>query len=140
MKGPYDDIIHLPHHVSKNRPPMAREKRAAQFAPFQALTGYGDAVQETARHTQERPELEADAIAAIDLRLQLLAENLRQRPEVTVTYFEDDEKKEGGTYVTVSGWLKKIDDLQGILMLTDGQTIWAGDIVAIESPLFTHLV
>ena len=115
--GRYDDIIDLPHHVSTTHHRMSMLERAAQFQPFRALTGYEDAVRETARLTDDRVELTEDEKALLDGKLQRLADNLASHPLVTVTYFQPDKKKAGGAYVTATGQLKKIDDYEGVLIL-----------------------
>lgn len=130
--GKYDDIIHLPHHVSSTRPHMPMTDRAAQFMPFRALTGYEDAVRETARYTDERIELTEDEKALLDMRLQKLADEISNQPKVTLTYFRPDKKKAGGAYIFTTGQLKKIDDYEGVLILTNGQQIPITDIVDIQ--------
>ena len=130
--GKYDDIINLPHHVSVTHPHMPMLDRAAQFMPFRALTGYEDAVQETARLTEEKPELTEDEKALLDVRLQNLAEGIAGQPGVTLTYFQPDQKKAGGAYVSVTGRLKKIDDAAGVLILTGGERILIEDILDIQ--------
>lgn len=109
MSHEYDDIIHLPHHRSKNRPPMSMHDRAAQFAPFAALTGYDAAIRETARRTEAWTELTEEAAEELNRKLLFLQERLGEEPEITVTYFVQDEKKPGGTYVTYTGQLRRID-------------------------------
>lgn len=128
----YDDIIHLPHHVSATRPHMSISERAAQFMPFRALTGYEDAVRETARLTDRKIELTEDEKAFLDLRLQELADELASQPQVSLTYFLPDKKKAGGAYVTVTGRLKKIDEMEGVLVLTGGERIPIEDILEIQ--------
>lgn len=130
--GKYDDIIHLPHHVSTTRPHMPMIDRAAQFMPFRALTGYEGAVQETARLTDEKIELTGDEKAALDTKLQRLADDLGCQPPVTLVYFRPDEKKSGGAYVTAAGRLKKIDQHMGVLILTGGERIPIEDILEIR--------
>ena len=103
--GKYDDIIHLTHHVSSTRPHMPMTDRAAQFMPFRALTGYEDAVRETARYTDERIELTEDEKALLDMRLQKLADEISNQPKMTLTYFRPDKKKAGGAYICVTGQL-----------------------------------
>ena len=127
----YDDIIDLPHHVSTTRPHMPMIDRAAQFQPFRALTGYEDAVYETARLTDEKIELTEDEKAILDMRLQKLADEITRQPKVMLTYFQPDKRKAGGAYVTVSGRLKKIDDLEGALILMDGKRVLIEDIHSI---------
>ena len=130
--GKYDDIINLPHHVSATRPHMPIIDRAAQFMPFRALSGYEDAVQETARLTDEKIELTEDEKALLDARLQRLADEISSQPKVTLTYFQPDKKKAGGAYVTVTSQLKKIDDLVGTLILMDGKRVLIEDILTIQ--------
>lgn len=132
----YDDIIDLPHHVSATRPRMSMIDRAAQFSPFAALTGYDAAIKETGRLTDQRIELTEDSRAALDRKQQVLMDNLANRPEVSVTYFVPDERKAGGAYVTVTGRVKKVDDYQRLLLLTDGIKIPLDEILDIESELF----
>ena len=130
--GKYDDIIHLPHHVSSTHPHMPMLDRAAQFMPFRALTGYEDAVWETARLTNEKPELTEDEKALLDGKLQRLAEELPSRPRVTLTCFQPDKKKAGGAFVSVTGQVKKVDDFEGALILMGGERILIEDILDIQ--------
>ena len=130
--GRYDDIIDLPHHVSTTHHRMSMLERAAQFQPFRALTGYEDAVRETARLTDDRVELTEDEKALLDGKLQRLADNLASHPLVTVTYFQPDKKKSGGEYVTTTGQLKKIDDYEGVLILLGGERVIIEDILDIQ--------
>ena len=134
MSGPYDDILHLSRPVSQSHPPMSRADRAAQFSPFAALTGYEDAVRETARLTQGRLELTDEEKASIDGVLQALSVHLSEHPFVIVTYFLPDEKKDGGAYVTVSGCLRRIDVLARQLLLLDGTQIPIDDISQLQCP------
>lgn len=103
----YDDIINLPHHVSKNHPPMSLYARSAQFAPFAALTGYEEAVKETARETGDRIEIDEELKKILDEKIQILIENKKQRNELTFTYFIPDSTKEGGKYISIVGIVKK---------------------------------
>ena len=130
--GKYDDIINLPHHVSSTRPRMPMLDRAAQFQPFRALSGYEDAVHETARLTDEKIELTEDEKAILDVRLQKLADEIGSQPKVTLTYFRPDKKKAGSAYLTVTGQLKKIDDYEGALILMGGERILIEDILEIQ--------
>ena len=130
--GKYDDIIGLPHHVSATRPHMPILDRAAQFMPFRALTGYEDAVHETARLTEERVELTEDEKALLDTKLQRLADRLDSHPQVTLTWFRPDKRKTGGAYVTTTGQIKKIDDFEGALILLGGERIFIEDILDIQ--------
>lgn len=135
----YDDIIDLPHHVSVTRPRMSMIDRAAQFSPFAALTGYDAAIKETGRLTNERIELTEDSRAVLDRKQQLLLDNLADHPEASVTYFVPDERKSGGAYVTVTGIVKKVDDYQRLLLLTDGTKIPLDEILDMESELFSKM-
>lgn len=119
----YDDILNLPHPVSKRHPQMKATDRAAQFSPFAALTGYEAAVKETARSTTEKVELDENAKEALDRKLTFLKEHLSDRPEVSVTYFVPDEKKAGGRYTTAEGVLKKINEHERCLVLEGGEEI-----------------
>lgn len=105
----YDDIMDLPHPASRTHPRMSIRNRAAQFAPFAALTGYEAAIRETARITDEKIELDENQREILDEKLLILKEHLKESPEVTITRFKPDERKEGGAYVTESGIIKKID-------------------------------
>ena len=129
---PYEDIVDLPHHVSKKRPQMPLIDRAAQFAPFAALTGYDAAIKETGRLTEARIEMDEDRKIELDRVLRVLMEKRAQNPEVSITYFQPDEKKDGGAYVTVTGQIKKIDDFARTVMLMDGREISIDLITAIE--------
>lgn len=136
MSGKYDDILNLPHHVSASRPHMSAIDRAAQFAPFAALTGYDAAVRETARLTDARMELDEYEKEALNDKLRVLGENLESAPEVTITYFLPDGKKAGGAYVTASGAVKKIDGYERVVVLADGGRIPIDEIAGIGSDLF----
>ena len=140
MKDQYDDIINLPHHVSKTRPQMAELDRAAQFSPFAALTGYDAAIQETGRLTDERIDLGEETKAMLDMKQQYLGDIIADQPEITVTYFVPDEKKAGGAYVTVTGNLKRIEEYERMMILTNGKKIPMDEIADIESDLFRGII
>ena len=123
MNNRYDEIINLPHHVSTTRPQMPMSDRAAQFAPFAALTGYDSAIKETGRLTDERIELDEEALTALNRKYQLLIEALDDAPEVTITYFQPDERKAGGQYVSATGTVKKVDTFGRRILLQDGTRI-----------------
>ncbi len=131
--NPYADIIDLPHHVSTRHPQMPMEKRAAQFSPFAAMVGHDAAIREIARLTEEQLELSEDEKAVIDGKLQMIKAHIKEQPEVTVTYFQPDEKKSGGAYVTVTGFAKKVDDVSKMLLLQDGRTIPIKDIQLLQN-------
>ena len=130
--GKYDDILSLPHPVSKTHPPMPRAERAAQFSSFAALSGYEEAVAESARLTETRTELGRDALEALDETIRALAAETAERPEAVIRFFVPDEKKAGGRYETVRGRVKKIDEYAAQLVLAEGKKIPLGDIVSIE--------
>lgn len=115
----YDDIIHLPHHVSDKRPQMPVLDRAAQFAPFAALTGYGEAVKETARLTERRIQPDEETLDILNRRLEFIKKHISEQPEVSVCFFRPDPRKDGGAYVTVSGTVKKLDEFRHRLILAD---------------------
>ena len=139
MNRKYNEIMGLPHHVSKTRPQMPMSDRAAQFAPFAALTGYDAAIKETGRLTDERIELDVEALSALDMKYQLLMEALDEAPEVTITYFQPDERKAGGKYITATGAVKKIDDFERRITMQDGAKIPMDDVLSIEGELFSVL-
>lgn len=129
--GKYDDIINFPHHISNKHPQMSLEARAAQFAPFAALTGYDDAVKETARLTNERIDLDEEAKMMLDAKLQVIREQLSEKPLVTITYFVPDAKKDGGKYITTNGNVKKIDDYKHLIILDNSVEITIDEIIDI---------
>ena len=136
MSGKYDDIINLPYPTSAKHPRMPISDRATIFSPFAALTGHGDAIRETARLIDQRIELDEDTRAELDLKQQILADKIDERPEVSVVWFRPDEKKDGGQYVTTTGQLKKVDDIERVLRLTDGTTIPLDDVLELRSDCF----
>ena len=140
MSGPYDDIINLPHPTSTRHPRMPIRDRAAIFSPFAALSGHGAAIAETARLTEQKIELDEDTKAELDRRQAVLLEHMDERPELTVTWFQRDEKKDGGAYLTTTGRLKKLRELERILVLTDGTEISLEDVVTLESDIFQTLM
>ena len=139
MNRKYNEIMGLPHHVSKNRPQMPMSDRAAQFAPFAALTGYDAAIKETGRLTGERIELDVEALSALDMKYQILMEALDEAPEVTITYFQPDERKAGGKYVSAVGAVKKIDDFERRITMRDGTRIPMDDVLSIDGEMFSSL-
>ena len=118
---------------------MPMSDRAAQFAPFAALTGYDAAIKETGRLTDERIELDVEALSALDMKYQLLMEAHDEAPEVTITYFQPDERKAGGKYVSAVGAVKKIDDFERRITMQDGAKIPMDDVLSIEGELFSVL-
>lgn len=139
MTTAYDDIIHLPHHVSSKRPQMSMSDRAAQFSPFAALTGYDDAIQETSRLTEQKIELDEEALQELNERFNILQEHLCEQPEVRFTYFKPDAQKDGGVYLTVTGVVRKIKLYEREILLQDGTVIPVDDILKIESHILSEL-
>ena len=140
MSGRYDDIIGLPHPTSQRHPRIPIRERAAIFSPFAALSGHGAAIAETARLTKRRMELDEDTKAELDRRQAVLLAHIGEQPEVTVTWFQPDEKKDGGAYLTTTGRLKKLRELERSLVLTDGTEIPLEDVVTLESDIFQTLM
>ena len=136
MTGKYDDILRLPHHVSASRKPMSMTARAAQFAPFAALSGYDAEVQEAGRLTDQPIELDEYEKETLNARLQLLAQHLQEKWTVSTVYFQPDERKEGGAYVTRTGTVKKILLSERRLLLTDGTVIPLDGLIALDGEPF----
>ncbi len=140
MTNEYDDIIHLPHHVSKTRPHISATDRAAQFSPFAALTGHSAAVKETARLTDERVELDENMKDVLSNRLLTIADRIKDQLEIAVTYFQPDAKKNGGAYVAATGTVKKIDEFERVVVMTDGTSIPIDEIISIDGQIFETMV
>ncbi len=132
----YDDMIGLGHHISRTHPPMARIKRAAQFASFDALTGFGAAINEAGRNTEEKKELSEDEIDMINARLAVIQQHIKEQPNIAVTYFIPDDKKAGGRYTTVSGNVKMLDGIERVIIMADRTRIPIEDVRYIEGDLF----
>lgn len=135
----YDDIIHLPHHVSKTHPQMPLLNRAAQFSPFAALTGHAAAIQEAARLTDPFIEPDESRKELLNAQLQMIKENLEQKPKIEVTYFRPDSRKSGGAYVTFCGQVQKIDENSRRILFVDGTTIQIEYLYAIDGELFLEM-
>ena len=129
----YEDIINLPHHTSKKHPRMSLEARSVQFAPFAALTGYDDIIKETGRYGDSKIELDETQKIILDGKLQILHEEIKNRPIITFTHFVKDRKKDGGTYEEITGVVKKIDEHTQEIILEDKSRISIGNIIRIES-------
>ena len=136
----YNDIINLPHHVSSTRPQMPILDRAAQFAPFAALTGYDAAIKETGRLTDEKIELDEEALNILNMKYQILVDSLDDEPEVTLTYFKPDERKAGGAYVKATGIVKKVDDFERLIVMQDGTKLPMDNILNIDGKIFAGLL
>ena len=138
MNKNYDDIINLPHYVSKKRPQMTIVQRSAQFAPFAALAGYDDAVKETARLTDRKIELEDGQKEILNNKLLYILENIESKPEVTFTYFVKDKKKSGGNYKEKTGIVRKIDMIEHYIQFIDKSKININDLIIIEGEIFNE--
>ena len=132
----YEDIIHLPHHQSECRPKMSVQDRAAQFAPFAALVGYEQMVQETegVLLADRRRMLSEDKKSGLDRKMQILQEQIGVHPEIEVTYFTENEM--GGAYAVYAGRVRRIEDVPTAIVFMDGKRIWVGDIACMESEKF----
>lgn len=136
MTRTYDDIINLPHHISVTRPQMTASDRAAQFSPFAALTGYDAAIIETARLTDERVNLDEYMKGVLSDRLQIIADRIKEHPEIVITYFQQDANKNGGAYVTAISTAKKIDEYERVVVMTDSTSIPIDEIISIDGQIF----
>ena len=132
MENNYDDIINLPHHVSKNRKRMSNYDRAAQFSPFAALKGYDDEIGEAARLTDEKLDTDGERVTDINEKLLLLKDTAKQHPLVKIVYFKQDDKKAGGAYLTAQARLKKLSEYDRALTLDNNLTISFEDIFSID--------
>lgn len=119
----YNDIINLPHHVSNTRNPMTLYNRASQFAPFAALKGYDSAIEEESRITSKKIELDEELKTIINENIKLINNNIKEKPKVMITYFIPDNKKIGGSYETIICNVKKIDNVNKFIVLTDNKRI-----------------
>lgn len=133
----YRDIINLPHKQSSKRPHMSLLDRAAQFAPFAALVGYDDAIKETGRLTDERIEMSEEKLAVLNARYQILVDHLGEEQEVNITYFVPDIYKTGGSYVTTTGVVKKLDTYERLVTMVDGTRILMDDVLTLEGDIFS---
>lgn len=132
MNDNYEDIINLPHYDPQNHPRMDRSKRIAQFAPFAALTGYEEQVKEAGRLTMEKIEISEELRNTINNKLQTIMMKIKSKPKVTITYFVQDKRKRGGTYITITGNVKKIDQIEKQIIMTDNKKISMNNVLKIE--------
>ena len=128
----YDEIINIPHFDPVNHNRMSMTERAAQFSPFAALTGYSESVKETARLTKGKIELSEDIKYEIDMKLQLIEDHIKEKPEVSVLYFIKDKKKSGGDYNEFTGVIRRIDKVNGKIIFQDKKVIDLNDIIDIK--------
>ena len=118
---------------------MSMMDRAAQFSPFAALTGYDAAIKETGRLTDEKIEMDEEALNILNMKFQILVDSLDDEPEVTFTYFKPDERKAGGAYSEVTGTVKKVDDFERLIVMQNGTKIVMDDILNIEGKIFATM-
>lgn len=135
----YEDIINMPHHVSKTRPRMSLHDRAAQFSPFAALTGYDAAIKETARLTDDKIDLDEASRISLDEKLLFIMSKFSRKPVVTITYFKQDDKKAGGSYETAEGRIRKIDFYDRVIIMEDRLVIRIEDVIAIDSDVLAAI-
>lgn len=135
-KFPYEDIVNLPPHISKKHSQPTMLERAARFAPFAAITGYEEMVLEEARVTEERIELDESTLAMLNEKLNIIHDSLDSEPVIQITYFEPDKKKSGGAYISVTGMVKRIDEYERLVIMSDGKKIRIDEIFGLESRLF----
>ena len=136
---PYEDIVNLPPHISKKHPQPTMLERAARFAPFAAITGYEEMVLEEARVTEERIELDEGTLAMLNEKLNIIHDSLDSEPVIQITYFEPDKKKSGGAYISVTGTVKRIDEYERLVIMSDGKKIRIDEIFGLEGKLFDSL-
>lgn len=132
MIGKYDDIINLPHHTSTKHPRMTRTARAAQFAPFAALTGLDDEMEETARLTDKKITLDEEQKQVINRELLFIKNNPQRDIPVIITFFKSDGRKDGGAYIEKEVRIKKIDEINRKLILSDYSEIKIDDLFSVR--------
>lgn len=136
MRHPYEDILHLPHHQSVTRKKMSMIDRAAQFSPFAALTGFDASIQETRRLTEQEAELDIDAVAMLNEKIQRIHELEPESPRIAITCFVPDLRKQGGAYTQVTGRVRKVDEHRKILCLENGMEIPFSNIYDLRGDCF----
>lgn len=134
MSKDYSDIINLPHHTSPTRPRMSLRNRSAQFAPFSALSGYEESIIEEGRVTSKKPEISEETKTILNEKLRYLNEH--KGIEAQFIYFVKDEKKEGGSFASKLGIIKRLDEIEGVLILTDKTRIFFADLLDIKCDVF----
>ncbi len=136
----YDEIINLPHHQSTKHPRMSNYDRAAQFSPFAALTGYDEAVQETARTTSAEIELEGERLDNINSKMSILVERIADRPEIEITFFVPDERKEGGRYESKCGRVRRIDLPNRQIFFVGGAVVCMDRVIDMTGDIFVDSI
>lgn len=138
-KHKYDDIINMPYQKSRTHPHMSLNDRAAQFAPFAALNGHSEAVKETERLVDQRITLDQDAIEILNKKIIIIKNYIKTKPQIIITYFIPDNKKNGGKYITETKFVKKIDEFNHKIIFNDYSSILIDDVYNIESELFKEM-
>lgn len=133
MSGKYDDMLDLPHPDPQTHPRMPMRNRAAQFSAFAALTGHDAAIVETRRLTDQRIDLDENEIAQLDEKLRLLEEQIEEHLTVSITYFQPDARKDGGSYQTATGIIKRIDRIKGVIIFLDRREVSICEIVEVSA-------
>jgi hypothetical protein len=132
----YDDIINIKNYKSKKRPQMSIYNRSAQFSPFAALTGYEESIDEASRITLNKSTISQDDKKILDIKFNILNDNLNEKPLVNIIYFIDDLKKQGGKYISKEGYIKKFDYNEKIVVFDDNTKIKISNIIDIQSEIF----
>ncbi len=139
MKRTYDDILNFPRHISAAHPSMPVRNRAAQFAPFSALAGYDEEIKESARFTDKKSELDEYEKEKIDIRLDMIRKNGYHSGKVDLKYFRHDEKKDGGSYIKIRGYVKFIDDVNKTIVMESGLKIPVNDVYGLDGDIFMDI-
>ncbi len=137
--GAYDDIIGLPHHVSPVRPQMPRSRRAVQFLPFAALSGYGDMIREVCRHTDEEPAPCDGLLEELNLKAGELVRRMHEHPEIRVTHFVPDPLKDGGSFEVTEGRVERVDAFRRLIVMEDGSEIGFDSIIDLDGEIFSGM-
>lgn len=138
MNSKYSDIINLPAHTITH-PHLSLYDRAAQFAPFAALTGFGAVINETSRLTDKKPELDAESARLLNERIKIIEENIKLKPQIEVTLFVPDSKKSGGSLQKSRGKIRRVDVFERELIFDDKTKIPMDDIMFIQGELFKNI-
>lgn len=128
----YSDIIEMPHHVSRKHKHMSVSSRAAQFSPFAALSGYDGQIIEEARLTNNKLDIREDSLGRLNETLGDIIERIKEKPLVEVTYFKPDDKKDGGKYVSLSGCVRRVDEVFREMIFTDGSRVSLNDVLDLK--------
>ena len=136
----YDDIINRKYEGSTTHKRMSLENRAAQFAPFAALTGHDAAINETARLTAERIELSVEEQRLLSERLNIVLDRLTEQPTLTFVVFQPDTQKSGGRYISITGIVKKYDEYEKVIILTNGKRVMIEDVISIDGEIFNDML